>query len=339
MMEMAGIPIWIWGVFLGFVLGMLALDLGVFHKEAHEVSFKEALTWSAIWIGLALLFNVGIFFGWSSIQPNSEYTNSEAGLAFFTGYLIEKALSVDNIFVFLMVFAYFNVPQKYQHRVLFWGIIGALIFRSIFIAAGAALIKQFAWMVLIFGGFLILTGIKMIVMKDKKMDPSKNPVIRAFKKLMPVTDDFHDQKFFVRLKGVLYATPLFITLLFIEFTDIIFAVDSIPAILAITKDPFIVFTSNVFAILGLRALFFCISGLMNLFHYLGYGLATILMFVGGKMVYTYYMHEAVDKAYKFPIVLSLGIIVSILTVSIVASLLFPPKDGGGHGLPEKSEAA
>jgi tellurite resistance protein TerC len=322
LIELAGIPIWIWGTFLAFVLGMLALDLGVFHKQAHEVKMKEALTWSAVWIALALVFNAGIYMFWDRIYPSSQYTSSEAGLAFLTGYLVEKALSVDNIFVFLMVFAYFQVPAKYQHRVLFWGIVGALLFRAAFIAAGSALLQQFAWTVLIFGGFLIITGVKMIVLKDKEIDPEKNPIIRLFRKMMPVTPDYHGQKFFTRIDGRLWATPLFITLLFVEFTDIIFAVDSIPAIFAITKDPFIVFTSNVFAILGLRALFFAISGLVGMFHYLSYGLATILMFVGGKMVWTYYQHATGNPDYKFPIAVSLGIIVGILAVSMVASKLF-----------------
>jgi tellurite resistance protein TerC len=323
MAELAGIPIWIWGAFLAFVLGMLALDLGVFHRHAHEVKIKEALIWSAIWIALALLFNVALYFLWENIYPASEYTPKEAGLAFLTGYVVEKALSVDNIFVFLMVFAYFNVPAKYQHRVLFWGIIGALIFRALFIAAGSALLKQFAW---------------MVIVKDKKIDPERNPVIVAFRKLMPVTKDYLGQKFFTRIDGRLWATPLFVTLLFVEFTDIIFAVDSIPAIFAITRDPFIVFTSNVFAILGLRALFFALAGLMSLFHYLGTGLAAVLMFVGGKMVFTYYMHTGGGQPeYKFPIGLSLGIIVGILSVSVILSILKPKKDA--HGLTAPSEPA
>jgi len=316
-MELAGISIYIWLGFLAFVGLMLALDLGVFHKEAHEVKMKEALGWSAVWIALALVFNVGIYFFWDSIGVKSGYSAAEASKAFLAGYLVEKALSVDNIFVFLMVFAYFQVPQKYQHRVLFYGILGALFFRAIFIAAGAALLNQFHWIVFVFGGFLILTGIKMVVMKDKKIEPDKNPIIKGFKKLMPVTPNFVGQQFFTRINGKLWATPLLITLIFVEITDIIFAVDSIPAIFAITRDPFIVFTSNVFAILGLRALFFALAGLMNMFHYLGYGLAGILVFVGGKMIYSWWD--------KFPIGLSLGIICGILVASIVASILWPPK--------------
>lgn len=325
-MFIAGIPIWIWGAFLAFVLGMLALDLGVFHRHAHVVKIKEALVWSAVWIGLALLFNVGVYFFWENIYPNSQYTSGEAALAFLSGYLIEKALSVDNIFVFLVVFSFFAVPPQYQHRVLFWGIIGALVFRAAFIAAGAALLKNFAWMTLIFGLLLVLTAVKMVVLKDKKIEPDKNPLVKLFRKIMPVTPDFVGQRFFTRIDGRLWATPLFLTLVFIEFTDVIFAVDSIPAIFAITNDPFIVFTSNVFAILGLRALFFAISGLMSAFHYLGYGLAAILAFVGGKMCWTYYQHFSGNADYKFPIVMSLSIIVGLLLIAIFASLLFPPKN-------------
>ena len=334
MPELAGVPIWIWITFLTFVLGMLALDLGVFHKNAHEVKIKEALIWSGVWISLALVFNLGIYFFWDKIDVGSSYTPKEAALAFLTGYVVEKALSVDNIFVFLMVFAYFNVPQKYQHRVLFWGIIGALILRAAFIAAGSAILKEFAWAVLIFGGFLILTGIKMLVTKDKKLEPDKNPAIVLFRKFVPVTKEYVGQKFFTRIDGKLWATPLFITLLFVEFTDIVFAVDSIPAIFAITRDPFIIFTSNVFAILGLRALFFALAGLMNLFHYLGTGLAAILMFVGGKMVYTYYMHTwGGQPDFKFPIGLSLGIILGVIVLSVVLSLIKPQKPEDGPPAP------
>lgn len=323
----AGIPIWIWGAFLAFVAGMLALDLGVFHRKAHTVETKEALIWSGVWIALALLFNLGLYFFWDRIQPGSPYTPKDASLAFLTGYLVEKALSIDNIFVFLMVFGYFNVPAQYQHRVLFWGIIGALVFRAIFIATGAALLQTFGWMVLVFGVFLAFTGVKMLWLKDKKIDPEKNPVVRGFRKLMPVTPDFVGQQFFTRIDAKLFATPLLIALIFTELTDIIFAVDSIPAILAITKQPFIVFTSNVFAILGLRALFFAVSGLMKLFHYLSYGLAAILMFVGGKMIWTYANHAWLGNPdYKFPIGISLGVIVGILAAAILISLAKPPKN-------------
>jgi tellurite resistance protein TerC len=325
-MNLAGIPILVWAGFLVFVLGMLALDLGVFHRKAHEVKIKEALIWSAIWIGLALLFNLGLYFFWDKLQPGSAYTPKEASLAFLTGYVVEKALSIDNIFVFLMVFSFFNVPSEYQHRVLFWGILGALIFRSIFIALGATLIQSFSWMILLFGAFLIITGVKMIWLKDRKIDPDKNPVVRGLRKILPVTPDYVGQKFFTKIDGKLLATPLLVALIFVEFTDILFAVDSIPAIFAVTKQPFIVFTSNVFAILGLRALFFALAGLMDLFHYLGYALAGILVFVGGKMVWTYYQHSwGGFPDYKFPIGISLSIILGILVLAIAISMLKPPK--------------
>ena len=316
----ANTPIGVWAGFLTFVLLMLALDLGVFHRQSHRVEMKEALTWSGVWIGLALLFNVGIFLFWDQIQPGSRYSNSEAGFAFLAGYLIEKALSVDNIFVFLLVFGYFAVPEKYQHRVLFWGILGALVFRAAFIAAGSALLENFFWMMLVFGGFLIATGIKMLIVKDKKMDPEKNPLVRLLRRFVPVTETYEGQKFWVRRQGKLWATPLLVVLLVVEFTDIIFAVDSIPAIFAITSDPFLVFTSNVFAILGLRALFFALVGLMQMFHYLSVGLAAILVFVGAKMIYGYVEKAVVVDWPKFPVVASLGIIIAILTVAIVASV-------------------
>ena len=323
-MELANIPLWIWGAFMGFVLSMLALDLGVFHRHAHKIEMKEALVWSGVWIGLALLFNLGLFFYWDKIQPGSPYSNQEAGFAFLAGYLIEKALSVDNIFVFLLIFGYFAVPEKYQHRVLFWGIIGALISRASFIAGGAALLERFFWLMIVFGLFLIASGIKMAVIKDKKMDPEKNPLVKLFRRLMPVTQDYHGQKFFTRINGKLWATPLFVVLLMIEFTDVIFAVDSIPAIFATTSDPFLVFTSNVFAILGLRALFFALAGLMQMFHYLSYGLAAILVFVGGKMLYGYAEKVLVPDWPKFPVAASLGIIIAILGTAVIASLRKPP---------------
>ncbi len=324
MTELANTPLWIWGTFLGFVFAMLALDLGVFHRSAHRVEMKEALTWSAVWIGMALLFNLGIFFFWDQIQPQSAYSNKDAGFAFLAGYLVEKALSVDNIFVFALIFSYFSVPDKYQHRVLFWGIIGALLCRAIFIAAGATLLENFFWTMILFGLFLILTGVKMVVAKDKKFEPEKNPLVRGFRKLMPVTPDYVGQKFFTRIDGKLWATPLFVVLLVVEITDVIFAVDSIPAIFAITSDPFIVFTSNVFAILGLRALFFALAGLMQMFHYLSYGLAGILVFVGAKMLYGYAEKVVVPDWPKFPVAVSLLVIVLILAASIVASVKNPP---------------
>ncbi|MBV6459330.1 MAG: putative membrane-bound redox modulator Alx [Fimbriimonadaceae bacterium] len=329
-MELAGIPLVVWGGFMAFVFAMLALDLGVFHRESHEIRMREALTWTGIWIGIALLFNLGIFLFWDRIGASSGYTAKEAGLAFLAGYLVEKALSVDNIFVFLIVFTYFQVPAKYQHRVLFWGIIGALLFRAIFIAAGSALLERFFWMMIVFGVFLIATGIKMAVLHDKKIEPEKNPLIRLVRRLIPVTPGYVGQKFFTRIDGKLWATPLLVCLIFIELTDVIFAVDSIPAIFAITSNPFIVFTSNVFAILGLRALFFALAGLLQLFHYLSYGLAAILVFVGGKMLYNYYEKAVVPELSKFPVALSLGIIVAILAVSILASIKWGPKPAPGN---------
>lgn len=306
-----------WISFNVFILLMLALDLGVFHRNAHEVKIKEALAWSGVWITLALVFNVLIYYYWDWMSPGSEYSNKDAALAFFTGYLIEKSLSVDNVFVFLMVFTYFNVPALYQHKILFWGILGALVMRAIFIFAGVALITKFHWMIYLFGAVLIFTGIKMVTQKDKKIEPEKNPVIKTFRKWFPVTDNYHSDHFFTKLDGRKVATPMFVVLLFIETTDIIFAVDSIPAILAITSNPFIVYTSNVFAILGLRALYFALAGIMNLFHYLHYGLSVILVFVGVKMV--------LADVFKIPIEISLLVVLGVLIVSIIFSLLFPAK--------------
>lgn len=306
-----------WILFNTFVLAMLALDLGVFHKKAHEVKMKEALTWSAVWIVCALIFNSLIYLYWDWMVPGSEYTNKDAALAFLTGYLIEKSLSVDNVFVFLMVFTYFQVPSLYQHKVLFWGILGALVMRAIFIFAGVSLITTFHWMIYVFGALLIFTGINMALQKDKKLEPERNPVIRLFKKWFPVTNEYHGDHFFAKIDGRKVATPMFIVLLVIETTDVIFAVDSIPAILAITNNSFIVYTSNVFAILGLRALYFALAGIMGLFHYLHYGLSVILVFVGLKMM-------LVDF-YKIPVEYSLMVVLGILVVSVVLSKMFPPK--------------
>lgn len=298
--------IWLWVGFNVFVLAMLALDLGVFHRKAHVVSFKESITWTVVWIALALLFNFGIW----------HFQGSQKALEFFTGYLIEKSLSVDNVFVFALLFGYFAVPAKYQHKVLFWGILGALIMRAVMIALGAVLITKFAWIIYVFGGFLILTGIKMIVKREEEIHPERNPVVRWFKKLMPVTSDYREDKFFVRENGILMATPLFIVLLLVEISDLIFAVDSIPAIFAVTTDTFIVYTSNVFAILGLRSLYFALAGVMDKFHYLKIGLGVVLTFVGVKMILAH-------TAWKIDTFLSLGAIVLILTISVVWSLLKP----------------
>lgn len=303
-MEING---FVWAGFLLFVLLMLALDLGVFHRKSHEVKIREALAWSAVWISLALIFNVGVYF----------LMGKEKAIEFLTGYVIEKSLSVDNLFVFIMVFSYFNVDTKYQHKVLFWGILGALVMRAIFIFAGVALIQQFHWIIYVFGAFLIFTGIKMLVQKDEKIEPEKNPLVRLFKRFFPVTDTTHGDRFFVKINAKTVATPLFIVLLIIEFTDLIFAVDSIPAILAISTDTFIIFTSNVFAILGLRALYFALAGIAKLFYYLKYGLSAILVFVGVKMV--------IAGFFKIPVMYSLLVIVSILMLSILASVVFPKK--------------
>jgi tellurite resistance protein TerC len=295
--------LWLWVGFNVFVLAMLALDLGVFHRQSHEVSIREALMWSAVWVALALAFNAGVYY----------FRGPDAGLEFLAGYLIEKSLSVDNIFVFLLIFSYFRVPPQYQHKVLFWGIIGALVMRAVFIALGVALIRQFHWVIYVFGAFLVYTGIRIAREKEKEIHPEQNPVVRLFRRLMPVTGEYHGDSFFVREGARRAATPLFIALLVVETTDVIFAVDSIPAILAITDDAFIVYTSNVFAILGLRALYFALAGLMQMFHYLHYGLAAILVFVGAKML--------LADVYKLPVAVALGVVAGILLVSVIASLL------------------
>ncbi|MFD3166899.1 TerC family protein [Herpetosiphon sp. NSE202] len=306
--------VWMWIGFNVFVLAMLALDLGVFHRSAHEVSIKEATLWSVAWIGLAALFNLGIYLFWQQLVPTSSYTNGEAALAFMTGYLIEKSLSIDNIFVFVLVFGSFAVPAKYQHRVLFWGVLGALVMRGAMIGAGAALIREFHWIIYIFGAFLIVTGIKMALHQEQTLDPKNNILVRSFRRLMPVTDEYHEDKFFVRKAGVLMATPLFLVLLMIEATDLIFAVDSIPAIFAVTQEPFLVYTANVFAILGLRSLYFVLAGMVHKFHYLKLGLAFVLSFVGVKML-------LVETAFKIPSGLALGVVASIIVVAIGASLI------------------
>jgi tellurite resistance protein TerC len=294
-----------WIVFNLFVLAMLVLDLKVFHRDAHEVKIKEALLWSAFWIALALLFNVGIYI----------FRGAEDALEYLTGYLIEKSLSVDNIFVFLLIFSYFRVPALYQHKVLFWGILGALIMRAILIFAGVALIERFHWIIYVFGVFLIFTGIKLAFEKDKEIDPEKNPALLFVRHFMPVTERFEGDKFFIRRAGRLFATPLFLVLVVVETTDVIFALDSIPAILAITTDPFIVYTSNVFAILGLRALYFALAGLLQLFHYLHYGLSAILVFVGIKMLGSDIFH--------IPVGVALAVVGGILALSVIASIIWP----------------
>jgi tellurite resistance protein TerC len=299
---------WLWAGFNAFVLLMLALDLGVFHRKSHTVSLRESMTWTGVWVLLALVFNLGVW----------HFAGSQKGLEFLTGYVIEKSLSVDNIFVFAMLFSYFAVPASYQHKVLFWGILGALLMRAGMIAAGAALITRFSWIIYVFGAFLILTGIKMLLIRDDGLHPERNPVVKLFKKLMPVTKDYRGDNFFVKENGVRMATPLFVVLLLVEVTDVIFAVDSIPAIFAVTTDPFIVYTSNVFAILGLRSLYFALAGVMDKFHLLKPGLGILLAFVGIKMLLSH-------STWKLDTLVSLGVITLILAASVGASLLFPKK--------------
>ena len=310
-----------WPFWLGFnlfVLMMLALDLGVFHRKEHVVKFKEALLWTAVWISLAGIFAVLLLFFGHTMAADPR-PNHVLSLEFVTGYLIEESLSVDNLFVFLLVFRYFKVPKADQHTVLFWGIIGALVMRAIFIFAGIGLINRFHWLIYVFGGFLVYTGLKLFKQEHAEVHPERNPLIKAFKKLMPTTHEYHGKHFFVRQHGALHATPLAVVLLVIETTDVVFAVDSIPAVLAITRDPFIVYTSNVFAILGLRSLYFALAGLMELFHFLHYGLAVILTFIGLKMIASNWI--------DIPIWVALGFVVVVLAASVIASILVPHKKG------------
>ena len=313
----------LWIGFTIFVLAMLTIDLGVFHRKARAVKFKEALGWTVVWIGLSLIFNFGIWY----------YFGQQKGLEFLTGYLIEKALSVDNVFVFLIIFSFFRVPKQYQHKVLFWGVLGALVMRAIFIFLGAAMIQRFHWVIYIFGALLVFTGLKLLFQKEGDIHPERNIVYRLGRKVFPTVSDYRGHNFFVRENGKLFATPLFLVLITVEATDLLFAVDSIPAIFAITTDPFIVYTSNIFAILGLRALFFVISGVMDKFHYLKIGLALVLIFVGVKMSIVHY--------YKIPILVSLGVVAGLLGGSIVASMIrsskLQPHDL--HSLPDELTAS
>lgn len=293
---------WIW--FNVFILAMLALDLVVLNKRPQEITIKESLKWVGFWVALAVIFNIIIYYWLGKLKA----------IEFLTGYVIEWSLSVDNLFVFILIFTYFKVPKEYQHRVLFWGIIGALILRGTFILVGIALFNMFSWMIFIFGGILIFTGIKMLFQKeedDPKLDD--NLLVRFFKKVFPVTETYAGKNFFIKQNNVWHATPLFLVLLVVDFTDLVFAVDSIPAVLSVTTDTFIVYTSNVFAILGLRSLYFALAGMMGMFHYLKYGLAIILSFVGGKMLLSHY--------YEIPTLLTLGLIVSVLLLSVFFSIL------------------
>jgi len=295
----------LWIGFAVFVITMMALDLGVFHRSAHEVRFKEALGWSVTWISLAFIFNIGVYI-WRGPQAAIEFT---------TAYLIEESLSVDNLFVFLLIFNYFRVPRRFQHSVLFWGIVGVLIMRGIFIALGISLIHHFEWVIYVFGGMLMVTGIKLAFEKDKEIEPEKNIILKLFRRIMPITDRCDNGEFFIRQDGRLFATPLMVVLIVVETTDVIFAVDSIPAVLAITTDPFIVYTSNIFAILGLRSLYFVLSNVLELFHHLHYGLSVILVFIGTKMLMSHF--------YKIPTGVSLLVIVITLAISIITSIVWP----------------
>lgn len=298
---------WQWVLFNVFVVAMLALDLGVFHRKSHTISVREAFIWTAVWIALACIFGLGVYF----------LIGTQASIEFMTGYLVEKSLSVDNIFVILMIFTYFSVPSKLQHKVLFWGIIGALVMRAAFIYAGVALITQYHWIIYIFGAFLVFSGIKMAIPKKEDVPLDRNLVLRLLHRIIPVSHEYETEKFFVRHNGKIVATPLFAALIMVETTDLIFAVDSIPAILAISSDPFIVYTSNVFAILGMRSLYFAVSRLVALFHHLSYGLSAILIFVGLKML--------VSDFYKMPTLMALSVILGFLGISILTSVLWPPK--------------
>lgn len=314
--------IWLWSGFGILIVSMLALDLGIFNRKAHEPTFKEAAIWSAVWVSLALGFNAVIYY----------FMGAQPAVEFLTGYLIEKALSVDNIFVFVMLFSVFAVPIKFQHRVLFWGIIGAFLMRGIMIALGAYLIEQFHWVIYLFGAILVFTGAKMALQNhNSTIDTKNNLIVRWFRKFMPVTDTYREDKFFVKEKSlraedggkaVWFATPLFLVLLLVEATDLIFAVDSIPAIFAVTRDPFLVFSSNVFAILGLRSMYFMLAGIVHRFHLLKFGLAFILVFVGAKMLFI--------DIYKIPVLLSLAVIAVTVAASVVLSLAFPKQRDGSH---------
>ncbi len=311
---------WLWVGFGVFVCSMLALDLGVINRKAHEVKFKEAITWVCIWMSLAFIFNLGILY-WSG---------KKLALEFLTGYLLEQSLSVDNMFVFLLIFEYFRVPSAYQHKVLFWGIIGALVFRLIFIFAGVAIIERAEWMLYVFGAFLVFSGLKMWKKSDEEIDPEKNPVLKVFKRFMPVAADYDKDHFFTVIGGKRAATPMLVVLIVVETTDILFALDSIPAVMAITQNRFIIFTSNVFAILGLRALFFALAGFMKIFHYLHYGLAAILVFIGIKMIIHHYIH--------IPVPVALGVLAGILTLSVVASIIWPAPEERHEAAPSTPEA-
>lgn len=308
---MQALPFWAWAAFVAFIIAMLALDLGVFHRKDHVVRTREALSWVVVWITLAIAFNVLIYF-WRGPRPALEFT---------TGYLVELCLSVDNVFVFIVIFAFFQVPARLQHRVLFWGIIGAAVMRAAFILSGIVLINRFEWVIAVFGAFLVYTGIRLAMPKKDQVNPEANPVVRAFRRFFPVSSDHTSRSFFTVENGRRMATPLFIVLIVIETTDVAFAFDSIPAILAITKEPFIVFTSNIFAILGLRSLYFALAGVMPMFRFLNEGLAIILVFIGAKMLLEYFADIHIE------ILHSLAFIGTTLAVSVILSILIPERNG------------
>jgi tellurite resistance protein TerC len=309
---------WFYLAFTAAVLLLLVLDLGLFHRKAHTVSFKEAGTWVFVWVAMAMLFCWGLY-AYSLANFGNPVVARQVALEFLTGYVLEESLSVDNMFVFVVVFGFFGIPQQFQHRVLFFGIVGALLFRAVFIALGSALL-QFQWTILLFGAILILTGLKMMFSSDEAIDPNNNRVLRLLKRVLPITDSLHGPRFFITENGRRYGTPLLLCLVFLELTDILFAVDSVPAIFGVTREPLIVYTSNIFAILGLRSLFFLLAGAVHLFHLLKYGLSVVLIFVGLKMVWLNRLFDG-----HFPIVLSLAIILGVIGASIGLSLLFPKK--------------
>lgn len=305
---MESLPLWAWGAFMLFIIAMLALDLGVFHRKSHEIGVKEALSWCGVWFSLAMGFNAIV---WWWLGP-------DLGLKWTAGYLVEIALSVDNVFVFIVIFGFFKVPKEHQHRVLVWGIIGAAIMRFTFILAGIALLEQFHWLIYLFGAFLVFTGIKLALPQGDDVDPEKNIAVRIFRRFYPVTKTYHGRNFFVIIDGIKKATPLFVVLLVIETTDVAFALDSIPAVLGITDVPFIVFTSNIFAILGLRSLYFALNGVIDMFRFLNVGLALILVFIGIKMLVGGYYHISIG--------VSLGVIAAVLSIAVAASLLIPKRN-------------
>ena len=324
--EISATPLWAWGIFGALVLGMLVLDLALFNRRAHVQGIREAATWSAVWVGLALAFNAGVYY-WKGPRP---------AVDFLTAYLVEQALSVDNLFIFLVIFRYFGVPTLFQHRVLFWGVLGAQVMRGLMIFAGVELLERFHWMIFVFGGILIVTGAKMLFGKDDVYEPSQTLAFRLTRRYVPMTEKFHEEKFFIREAGRRLATPLFLVLMIVESTDLLFAVDSIPACLAISRDPFIVYTSNIFAVMGLRAYYFLLAGMMGSLRLLKPALSVVLVFIGVKMVL------AEGWGWKLENTVSLGIVAGILAVSVAASLLFPappaPPPGAPGPLPSSADA-